>query len=339
MILDVPDRGLRDIEPLLRFVDRHADAAEHPGAEAGGHVGAGGRVVRVGEPATHRDRRGLGIDLIVEKVDGATVGKRPLDVIDESHHHRHRVGRCGRSGGGVAEVIPEADEGRLVEVEVDEDRIDRHDGGEGRLILVDEVADLELRPPDEAVDRGHDRAELDVQPGRFHLGAGRGQRPGVLLELGLVGVEFLLARRPLGDELRVAVDLHLAEAAFPEELLDAALGLEELGLIGPGIDLVKPIPGFDELAIPEGNLREVAGDPAPDVDGGNGFDPPGDLDPFRRDAGLEGNDRHFGHGRRRRRRSRWPCASAQKKAPPDNDRMDRERDCTAPGASVRMAAG
>ena len=124
-----------------------------------------------------------------------------------------------------------------------------------------------------------------------------------------MGVEFLLARRPLGNQFRVSVDLHFAETAFPEELLYVALGLEELGLVGPGVDLVEPIPGLDELAVAEGNLREVAGNPAADVDGGNGFDPPCDLDPFRGDAGLEGDDGHLGHGRRRWRRGRRPCAS------------------------------
>ena len=107
----------------------------------------------------------------------------------------------------------------------------------------------------------------------------------------------------------------------------------------PGVDFVEPIPGLDELAVAEGNLREVAGNPAADVDGGNGFDPPGDLDPLRRDAGLEGDDGHLGHGRRRGGRGRRPCASGQNEAPPDNSRMDRDPEQTAPGPGVRMPVG
>ena len=189
-------------------------------------------------------------------------------------------------------------ERRLIDVEIHEDRVDRHDRGERRLILIDEVADLQLRAADLAGDGRRDRAKLDVEPRKLLLGPGCGDRAGIFLELRLVAVEVLLARGPLVGELSVAVNLHLEEPPLAGQFLDRADGRGELGGVGPGVDLVEQIPLGDELAVAKGDLGEIAGDAAADVDHEFRVEAARHLEVFRHPHRLRRGDRHLNSGRR-----------------------------------------
>src|SRR3954471_9179811 len=74
-------------------------------------------------------------------------------------------GMSGRDKTGLARVPGLADpqQCRLVHVEVNVHRVERHDGGQERLVLADEVADGQVIAADLAVDRRGDPGELEVE--------------------------------------------------------------------------------------------------------------------------------------------------------------------------------
>ena len=89
--------------------------------------------------------------------------------------------------------LPDAQEGRLVHVEVGVHRVERDDRGQQRLVLVDQVAEGQVVAADHAVDRRDDPGEFLVQLVDLHvLLEGLDPRLG-LLDRGLVLVELLLA--------------------------------------------------------------------------------------------------------------------------------------------------
>jgi len=133
------------------------------------------------------------------------------------------------------------------------------------------------------------------------LGPCRSEAALVLIELRVVTVELLLAGRPLGDQLLVAVDLHLQEPLLAQEPVDGARGGGELRRVGPDVDLVQRIALGHELAVAKRDFGEVAGDPAADVDDQFGIDPAGDLEVLRHLRRPRRRHDHLGDGRRWRR--------------------------------------
>ena len=86
-------------------------------------------------------------------------------------------------------------QGRLVHVEVGIHRVERHDRGQQRLVLIDQVAQREVVAADLAVDRRGDLGELEVELVDFQALL-VGLDPGLgLFHHGLVLVELLLADR------------------------------------------------------------------------------------------------------------------------------------------------
>ena len=251
-------------------------------------------IVRILEHPTHRDRGRLRVDLVVQEIDDASVGVVAFPVIHQPdvddklppvHHRGLRLPAHGSD---------DANERRLIDIEVDVDRIDRHNRRQRGRVLIDEVADLELRAADLAGDRGGDRAELDVEPGELHLGAGRRHGTGVFLELRLPGIEFLHARGPLGGEFLIPCHLHLGETTLPEQFFERALRFLELGHIRAGVDFVERVASLHELPVAKEDLGEVPRDPTADIHLAHGLDAASDLQILREEPRLERGDGHLG---------------------------------------------
>ena len=300
---------LRHDELLDGVAQRQPDAGEHPGAKHRRPWGCWVFGVGIIEPPAHGDGGRLGVELVAEKVDTALVGIGAPHVVHEADGDDGLAGLRAELAGRLPGMGHHPHERWLIDVEIDEDRVDRHDRGQRGLVLVDEVADLQLRAADLSGDGGGDRAKLDVEPGELFLGAGRGQGAGIFLKLRRVAVELLLARRSFVDEFLVTLDLHGEEPPLAGELLDRARGRGEVGGVGPLVDLVERVALRDELAVAKMDLREIAGDPAADVDHELRIDSPRHLQVVGHPDGLRCGDHHL-RDRRGGRRRRWTAAAA-----------------------------
>ncbi len=217
------------------------------------------------------DRAGGLADRIVDEVDLAGVIEPPL--ADEPQPDRGRHDRRGGIVTGLGEALV-AQVRRLVERELESDRIDRHDGREQRGVAAgpagDQVAGGNAPVADAAVDRraqlGEGEIELGLAHHRFVGGDG--------------GFGDALALRPLiegllGDGLVTDELLGSGEIGFGEGQVGASLGeigadLVERGLIRPPVDGEQQVALLHRLAVGEVHGFEIAGDPGPDLHGIDG---------------------------------------------------------------------
>ncbi len=168
----------------------------------------------------------------------------------------------------------------LVHVEVDVHRVDRHDRGQQRLVLVDQVAEGQVVAADLAVDRRGDLGELVAELVDLHALLVRLDPRIGLVDGRLLLVELLLADRAGRQRVDgpVAGQGRLGQLERGLVEVDLALGLVELGLVGPGIDDEQQVPCLDLRPFLERHLDQVAGDSGADVDRLDGLGPAGEVD-------------------------------------------------------------
>ena len=86
--------------------------------------------VLVGEDGAGADGAGLRVELVVDEVDVALVGKPVL--VGEAEVHRASAPSRSSAPRAVARQLVVLEVGLLVALEVDVDRVERDDGGEQR---------------------------------------------------------------------------------------------------------------------------------------------------------------------------------------------------------------
>ena len=184
-------------------------------------------------------------------------------LVDELERDRHagvaaRHLAVGRGQALVTQI------GRLVEGELEADRIDRHDGREhGRVAAkaaVHQIADGDAAVADASVDR---RAQLgifvEVELGRMHHRLLRGDG-GFRHPLGLYALVVAL----LGDglvvhELLPAREIGLGESEIGARLSEIGAHLFERDLERPVVDDEQEVARCCHLAIGEMDFRQVSG--------------------------------------------------------------------------------
>ena len=135
-----------------------------------------------GEGRAGADRPGAAIDLIVDEVELALA--RPVRLVGQAHVDRRAVARLVELAGGGGALIGEIV--ALAHVEIEVDRVERHDRGEhrgrGAVAAADQVADAHLMVADAPGERRGDLGELDIELGRADRRLGgfdaRPSRPG-----------------------------------------------------------------------------------------------------------------------------------------------------------------
>ena len=174
------------------------DADGHPDA---GEIAGGERLVLVGEDAPHPQGAGLGVDLVVDEMDGPAVGVPVL--VGEAEPHGD-FGVVGRFGLAFADQLLDAQHRVFVHVEVGVHRVHRHDRGEqgaaGQVARLNQVAHGDEVAADAAADGRGDLGEAQVQLGSFHgCLQGRMRRHRLAAVAGDL-VELLPADRPVADQ-------------------------------------------------------------------------------------------------------------------------------------------
>ena len=93
----------------------------------------------VGKDTTHQDAARRGIDLVVDEVDGPLVREAVLAL--QPHEDGHLGTVFGHLDLPFVDRPAVAQQGGLVHLEVNVHRVHRHDRGQERLVLVDQVAE------------------------------------------------------------------------------------------------------------------------------------------------------------------------------------------------------
>ena len=93
----------------------------------------------VRKDAAHQDAARGGIDLVVDEVDGPLVREALLAL--QAHEDGHLGTVLGHLELPFVDCPAVAQQGGLVHLEVDVHRVHRHDRGQERLVLVDQVAE------------------------------------------------------------------------------------------------------------------------------------------------------------------------------------------------------
>ena len=114
----------------------------------------------VREYAAHRDAARRGVHLVVDEVDRRLVREAVL-VLQPQQDREVSVRR--RRDLAFRDRLADLQQGRFIHVEIDIHRVQRHDRGQERLVLVDQVSEGEVIAAHLAVDRRHDLRELLVQ--------------------------------------------------------------------------------------------------------------------------------------------------------------------------------
>ena len=187
---------------------------------------------------------------------GGFVGERDRDVARGSLGHarsRHEVAQIGQ-------------ERALVDVEIELDRVERHDRREERVVCVDEVPDRNEPPRDTSRDGRADLREFHVE-----LGSAQGRIGSVE---GGPGAERHLAAL-VGDLLRdvaglaqlvCALEIALGEIERGLGRRDAGHGVIQRIPIGALVDREEEVALLDDGAVDEMNLVEITRHPRPQID-------------------------------------------------------------------------
>ena len=285
------DGGIGHEQRLVGRRARDLHAGKHPGRE---------QIVGVGEMRAAADRAGGAIDDVVDEVHAPAMGK--ILLVDQLEHDRRR----GPAPAALALLRQPlvAQVRRLVERELEPDRVGRHDSGEqrgGAGSAGHQVAGRDSPVADAAGDRGTQLGELEIELGLAHRRLDRGHGGfGVALGLGAL-LEHLLGNRPIAHELLAA-----RQIAF--RVGEIRLGGDEIGarliervLEWPLVDGEQEIALLDDLAVGEMHAVEIAGDPSAHFDRVDG-DEAADIVVVIHDGALGRlRDRHGGRGWRLRR--------------------------------------
>ena len=285
------DGVVRHQQRLVGRRARHADAGEHAGRE---------QSVAVVEYGAAADRAGGAVDDVVDEIHLA--GVHEVVLVDQLERDgdaalaaRHVLARGGEAL--VAQIR------RLIEGELEADRIDRHDGRQQRGVAAGaarhQIADRDAAVADAAVDRRAQLGEfVEVKLGRLHHRLLRGHG-GFGDALGLRALVVGL----FGDGLVVAQQLAAGEIGLGEGEIGARLRqigahLLEHDLERTAVDGEEQVALLDHLAVGEMDGREIARHPRAHLDRVDGHEA-ADILVLIDDGALHRlGDRH---GRRRRR--------------------------------------
>jgi hypothetical protein len=154
--------------------------------------------------------------------------------------------------------------GRLVEGELEPDRVDRHDGGQKGGIATGaaghQIAGGNPAVTDAAGHRGLEFGELEIEHGLVHGGIlGLYRSFGDALGLRPL-IEGLLGDGLVADQLLPARQIGFRECKIGLRLRQIGFGLIERGLERPLVDGEKKVTLLDELAILEMHVIEIARD-------------------------------------------------------------------------------
>ena len=245
------DGRVRDKQALVRRRAGHAHAREHARRE---------HAVRIFEHGAAANGAGRAVDHVVDEVHAALVIE--VILVDELEGNRH----AGIAAGDILSAVPGeplvAQIRRLIEGELEMDRIDRDDSGEQRCVAAGatghKIAGRNAPVADAAIHRRAQFGEFQIEFGLTHgrlvvahrgLGVAEGLR--ALLE-GLVGdglvTHQLLAARIVGlGEGHIGLRLHEIGARLIERVLE-----------GPLVDGEQQVALLDDLPVLEMQSFEIA---------------------------------------------------------------------------------
>jgi len=130
-----------------------------------------------------------------------------------------------------------------------------------------EIADIDEPQAGDAVDRRGYQAVGDVQPGGIDLRLVAPDRSLELLNHGALRILLLARHRQLvADDRRITGEVPPRVFEIGLVLGLVGLGLPELRLIGPEVDLHQQVSLVQKLAFGKGNLDDIAVDAALDCD-------------------------------------------------------------------------
>jgi len=131
---------------------------------------------------------------------------------------------------------------------------------------VHHVARVDEAQAGAAGDGSEDAAVGELQADRVDVALIRLDGRGELRHGGGLGVELLLRDEAALDQGAIALEVEPGVAERGLVLGELALGLGELGLERPRIDLGEHVTRLDDLALLEGSAHQLTVDPAPDRD-------------------------------------------------------------------------
>ena len=284
----------RRIRQQQRLIGRGADQPH--AAELSGQDGE----IVVSDHRAAAQRAGRYVEPVVEEIHMPFM--RGLGLA--SQRHLHRIGRIARARPLALEpqlVVLEVS--RLVDVEIDVDRIERDDGGEqcrGAVVAaLHEIADTDEMAADAAGDRRHHVGEFDIELGRLKraFGDSLGGKRGLHCLAALV--DDLFGDRAGLDKLQAAIELALGKLRLCPGVGKLAIRLVGHRLERPRVDDVKQVAGMHDVAVLELDTGYKAADAGADLNLFNRLEAAGELVPVG-----DGPFDRLRHRHRRRRRGR-----------------------------------
>ena len=218
------------------------------------------------------DRAGAAVDLIVDEIELALV--RPALLVAQAAPRRcDRLSRARWQR--PAAIAADRQVIALAHVEIEIDRVERHDGGEQRCVApafaaADQVADAHLMIADAPGDRRGDAGEFEIELGRADRGLGLlrprpAPRAACLRRAGRacsaeLEIASCAARRCASSCLLREIELRIAW------LLAAPAPAASVDLVGARIDDEQQIALLDDLTVGEMDLGQIAADLRADLD-------------------------------------------------------------------------
>ena len=282
------DRGIRQQQ---RLIGRRADqphAAELPRQD---------RKVLVGDDGAAAQRAGRFIEAVVEEIHLAFT--RRFHFAGQRDLHRVR---------GIARARPLAfepeiavpDVGRLIDVEIDVDRIERDDRGEQRGIALgahDEIAGTDEMAAGAAGHRRQHVGEFDIEFCRLQRAFGLHLR-GMRRLQGLAAlVDDGFGNRAGLNQGQRAIEFTFCQFRLGARIGKLAIGLQRCRLERPGIDRVKQVALADDVTVAEFDAVDEAADPGAHLHLFHRLEAAGEFIPVG--DGAFGRLRHGDRGRRR----------------------------------------
>ncbi len=224
------------------------------------------------EDRAHRYGARARIELIVDEIEAPFVRKA---VLPFQPHFDRNAGLAIERHLSFVDRPTHAERRALVDFAIGVDRVQRHDAGQDRLILGDDIAKRHIVAAHLADDRGEDLRVSQVQLVQFQARL-RSAHGGIrLVHGGLVLVELLKTHRASSDFECGLVPRVVRLGQFRSCLVEVQLplGLVKLRLIWPRIDLGQLVSHLHFRTFSERQLHQIAGDPRTNVHRVDGIGP------------------------------------------------------------------
>ena len=218
----------RRIRQQQRFIGR---AADQPDAA---ELSRQDRQILVRDDRAAAQRAGRDIQPVVEEIHLAVMRRLGL----AGQRHLHRIRRIARTRPLALEpepVVPQI--GRLVDVEIDVDRIERDDRGQQRRAAVaalHEIAGADEMAADAAGDRRHHMGEFDVELAAFSA-------PSACISAACAACRVWRrwSTMEFGDRLGLVQGQRAIEFALGQFRLGARIGELAVGLLGDRLERAR----------------------------------------------------------------------------------------------------